>query len=386
MLVLATLGWQRSAAAFSVRRAAASATRIPSSRRSTADESSTGRSTSPLPTSPDTNNSIEETEAVVRTTTGPWHEDRRRKSKSARFRQHVNPLARLYQQPTLLTESWPSDAYAHVAARPLHVDIGCGKGGFLLDYVASLAERDDSNCDSHNHLNYLGLEIRPLVAQYAKERVAGHALQHDKLDFLGCNANVDLARLLERYQAHHDKTTTGNDNTHYDCLARVSIQFPDPHFKKPHAKRRVVTDALVDTIARYMPVAAAGAADSPTATAGKNTTATGVVFLQSDVQSVLDNMGERFLETPYFARDTAVWHATADSDEASAESPYVATNPLGVPTERETSVLDKGLPVYRLWLQRTATPWVAAALSDTTTPTTSDTALVRDETEPRAAV
>jgi tRNA (guanine-N7-)-methyltransferase len=366
----------------------------------------TGRAPAPLPTSPDTTKTTrrEETDAGKgRTaTTGPWHADRRRNSKSARFRQHVNPLARLYQQPTLLTPAWPSDAYAHVAGRPLHVDIGCGKGGFLLDYVKSLADRDDrrndGNDDSHNNLNhnlnYLGLEIRPLVAQYAKERVAGHGLQHGTLDFLGCNANVDLARLLERYQAHYnDKADNSpdHDNTHYDCLARVSIQFPDPHFKKPHAKRRVVTDALVDTIARYMPVAAADSpADRLAATADKHTT--GVVFLQSDVQSVLDTMGERFLETPYFARDTAVWHAAA-RDDARAGSPlpgqpYVATNPLGVPTERETSVLDKGLPVYRLWLQRTATPWGAAApaLSDTTTPTTSATALDRDETEPHAAV
>ena len=57
------------------------------------------------------------------------------------------------------------------------------------------------------------------------------------------------------------------------------------------------------------------------------------VFLQSDVQSVLDDMRERVEQCPLF------------DDTLPGE--YLAENVLGVPTEREVSVIKKGLPVYR---------------------------------------
>ena len=170
--------------------------------------------------------------------------------------------------------------------------------------------------------NYLGLEIRPLVAQFAKERVTGRGLK-GKVDFVGCNANVDLDRLLMRY---HDAASTLE---HPLLLTRVSIQYPDPHFKTQHAKRRVVTPGLIDTIAKFMPPSS------------------GVVFLQSDVQPVLDDMRDRFAEVPkYFSLDAM-----------HQENEYLPHNPLGVATEREGSVLKKDLPVYRVLFQRTVTPY-----------------------------
>jgi hypothetical protein len=42
----------------------------------------------------------------------------------ARFRQHVNPLARRYQMRTELPEDWPKCDFANVA-KPLYLDIGC---------------------------------------------------------------------------------------------------------------------------------------------------------------------------------------------------------------------------------------------------------------------
>lgn len=234
-------------------------------------------------------------------TVTPWNHPRlyeRKKSKrnnKTRFRQHVNPLASRYQKPTVLSETWPTDIFREWS-KPLHLDIGSGKGGFLLD----MALADDS-------YNYLGLEIRPLVAQFARERVSERGLT-GKVDFLGCNANVDLSRILERCRA-------------CGCvLSRVSIQFPDPHFKSHHAKRRVVNEKLVNTLAQYL------------------VPHTGLVFLQSDVQSVLDNMRGRFAESSYF------------EDHCAGE--YLEENILGVPTEREVSVLEKGSPVYRALFYR----------------------------------
>ena len=261
------------------------------------------------------------TKEETRSESTPWNDPRveariktRRRNNNNRFRQHVNPLARQYQQPTELSDEWPTDVFDIVEGRSLHIDIGCGKGGFLLEYASSEYAAKEA-------YNYLGLEIRPMVAQFAKERSPVHGVQ-GKTDFLGCNANVDLDRLLTRY---HEAATTAEDKL---LLTRVSIQYPDPHFKKQHAKRRVVTPELVDVIAKYMPPSS------------------GVVFLQSDIQNVLDDMRDRFAEaSKYF-----------EMDEKHQNVEYLPENPLHVPTEREVSVLKKNLPVYRVLFRRTSSP------------------------------
>jgi tRNA (guanine-N7-)-methyltransferase len=224
----------------------------------------------------------------------------RKRNNRRRFRQHVNPLAHEYQLPTPLSEAWPADVFNDMS-RSLHLDIGCGKGGFLLELAAKQPGK-----------NYLGVEIRPAVAEYAQERVAKRGLT-GTLNFVGCNANVDLNRLLSRY-----KLAGGGS------LDIVTIQFPDPHFKSQHVKRRVVTTSLVQTLAEFMPPDA-------------------VVFLQSDVQEVLDDMRLKF-------RD----HELHFEDDVQNIEEYMPENYIGIPTERETSVIENKLPVYRTLFRRTA--------------------------------
>jgi len=115
---------------------------------------------------------------------------------------------------TELTAEWPNDGTFTDPTLPLHMDIGCGKGGFLL---ALAADREENPNAVEGKRNYLGLELRPSVAMFAKERVGRHGLA-GKVDFIGCNANVDLDRFLEKYTAFGE-------------VALVSIQYPDPHFK-----------------------------------------------------------------------------------------------------------------------------------------------------------
>jgi tRNA (guanine-N7-)-methyltransferase len=67
------------------------------------------------------------------------------------------------------------------------------------------------------------------------------------------------------------------------------------------------------------------------------------VFLQSDIQSVLDEMRLQFRNQPQFFGDNV------DSLEE-----YMEENIFGIPTEREISVLEKGLPVYRTTFTRTS--------------------------------
>lgn len=182
------------------------------------------------------------------------------------------------------------------------------------------AQRLASEGDGNEKRNYLGLEIRPSVAQFARGRIAKRNLD-GVIDFVGCNANVDLDRFLDKY-------TSSKNNDKAGQIALVSIQFPDPHFKKSHQKRRVVTPELVNILAKYIPP-------------GRE------LFIQSDIQEVLDNMRLTIREegSKYF------------SDLLDDVNEYMDYNPIGVPTEREISVLEQDLPVYRTMFRRTETPY-----------------------------
>ncbi len=200
-----------------------------------------------------------------------------------RVRQHVNPLSKKYQTP-VNSPNWEK-VYAQVT-QPLHLDIGCAKGEFLLRMAQLQPD-----------WNFFGLEIREPLVEQASAKVSELGLTN--LHFLFCNVSNSLQPLLESLPAR--------------TLQRVTIQFPDPWFKKRQAKRRVVQPELVDTLATYL-------------------TDGGVVFLQSDIEAVAVEMCDRFEAHCAFQRQGIEW---------------LATNPLQVPTEREISTVSRGEPVYR---------------------------------------
>jgi tRNA (guanine-N7-)-methyltransferase len=104
-------------------------------------------------------------------------------------------------------------------------------------------------------------------------------------------------------------------------LSRVSIQFPDPWFKKKHHKRRVLQPALLRAIAAALPPG-------------------GLLFLQSDVEAVIEPM-------------VALCEASGCFERPPQDGrPWRADNPLPLPTERERHVLAQGLPVYRVLYRR----------------------------------
>ncbi|MEH2444134.1 tRNA (guanosine(46)-N7)-methyltransferase TrmB [Nostoc sp.] len=207
-----------------------------------------------------------------------------------RVRQHVNPLAKKYQTPASPLD-W-GKIYAK-PNQPLHLDIGCAKGQFLLN-MASIEP----------NWNYLGLEIRePLVVEANKLR---SELALTNLHYLFCNVNNSLDSLLSSLPL--------------GSLQRVTIQFPDPWFKTRHAKRRVVQPELVAELASYLAVG-------------------GIVFVQSDMEFIAVEMRDRFAANPAYQKvGTEEW---------------LAENPLPVPTEREIGTQKKGEPVYRaLFIRR----------------------------------
>jgi len=189
-----------------------------------------------------------------------------------------------------------------------------------------------------------------------------------------------------------------NDWIELPLWCSVFIQFPDPHFKKRHRKRRIFQPDLVQTICDLLPEG-------------------GQLFLQSDVEDVscaMRNIFEMYAfqhfelapqhsgreEDVFFSQpktvgeelsqsqrsDTSEGSATGALDLGLAEanldgassgedeeggSPgsfedydnlksqwaaggWLRENPIGVPTEREHYVLQQGLPVFRILLIRTA--------------------------------
>lgn len=202
-----------------------------------------------------------------------------------RVRNHVNPLSTRHQIP-VDPPHWP-EIYADLD-RPLHLDIGTGSGRFLL----AMAQHQPQ-------WNFLGVEIRqPLVERANQWR---DQLGLDNLHFLYANINVSLRRLFK----------PGD-------LSRVSVQFPDPWFKKRHHKRRVVQPELVADLADLLRPGS-------------------LVFLQSDIEELAVEMAERFLQHPAF------------------EDPHqgrIEHNPLGIPTLREVQCQRLGLPVTRYGVVR----------------------------------
>ncbi len=202
------------------------------------------------------------------------------------MRQHVNPLSRFFQLPLSLPET--SELFIKPTA-PIHLDIGSARGKFLIE-LASVK----------SNWNYLGLEIRhSLVTSSDKERTL---LGLDNLRFLFCNVNVSLEDWLTRLPKGH--------------LQTVSIQFPDPWFKRRHQKRRVLTpDLLISLSNALMPG--------------------GRIFLQSDLLSVIEPMVK------------LVQISDCYQQHEEFGSQWLLSNPFGVATEREKFVLEQGNLVYR---------------------------------------
>jgi|EP00908_Phaeocystis_cordata_P020745 tRNA (guanine-N7-)-methyltransferase len=217
-----------------------------------------------------------------------------------RVRQHVNPLRSSHQQPLQLPDRWPESFFTD-ASLPLHLDIGCARGLFCLDYA-----------EAHPQVNILGLEIRkPLVD-----------LANDDAKALG-RGNVAFL--------------TGNANTHLETICRgcgrgdaplrsASIQFPDPWFKARHHKRRVVQPDLARSLA-------------------ENIAPGGWLFIQSDVLEVAEAMREVLRE---HAAGKLV-DARDDFDDWGVAKPEELAH---LPTERENSCAELDRPVYRAFFDR----------------------------------
>ena len=202
------------------------------------------------------------------------------------MRQHVNPLSQFFQLPLSLPSKNVLFRKSHY---PIHLDIGSAKGEFLIELASTYPD-----------WNFVGLEIRePLVAFCEKKR---KKLNLNNLIFLFCNVNVSLDEWLSDFDDGQ--------------LKRVSIQFPDPWFKRKHYKRRVLKTNLLNSIAKSM---------------NKD----GEIFIQSDILKLFDSMTNTMDKSEYFNRKDV------------GDMMLLDENPYNVKTDRELYSLKKNLPIYR---------------------------------------
>ena len=203
------------------------------------------------------------------------------------MRQHVNPLSQFFQLPLSLPSKNVLFKKSHY---PIHLDIGSAKGEFLIELATKYPD-----------WNFVGLEIRePLVSLCEKKR---RKLELNNLKFLFCNVNVSLDEWLS--------------DLDYGQLKRVSIQFPDPWFKRKHFKRRVLKTNILNSIAKAM-------------------SKDGEIFIQSDIFKLIESMTNTIDKNRYFNRK--------DVGDLS----FINENPYNVKTDREIFSLKKNLLIYRV--------------------------------------
>jgi tRNA (guanine-N(7)-)-methyltransferase len=202
-----------------------------------------------------------------------------------RVHQHVNPLAPFYMRSpkSIRLEEVFADPKL-----PLHLDIGCARGRFILRMA-----------DAVGDWNFLGIEIRHPLVDEANAIAAEKNLPN--LHYAFCNAMLSLGQLIEEIPS--------------DRLQTVTIQFPDPWFKKKHAKRRMVNEELVIAVI-------------------ENLAPDGRIFVQTDIEFLAEEMFALFRQRPELQEVKTV------------------ENPFPVKTEREKAVEDKAMPVYRRIFKR----------------------------------
>ena len=171
--------------------------------------------------------------------------------------------------------------------RPLHLEIGCGKGSFACGVSAQ-----------HPEVNLIAMEVVADVMVTALEKaMACRDKRPDNLRFLIGNAE----NLTEWFPAHS-----------VDCLY---LNFSDPWHKARHAKRRLTHR---DFLARYREVLKVG----------------GVLRFKTDNVNLFDFSLEEFaamgLRTENLTRDLH-------------NSPY---NEGNIMTEYEKSFSEKGFPIH----------------------------------------
>ena len=176
--------------------------------------------------------------------------------------------------------------------RPAEVEIGIGKGRFLLTQAAARPE-----------VNFLGIEWSLKYLRLAKERAQRQGLSNVRL--FRADARHVLAALLP------DRS-----------VVRVHVYCPDPWPKKRHRKRRLFTPATVTHIERVLVPG-------------------GYLDLSTDVRDYFDEIREL---------------VPSASGLREAEDPLFPIDGASGRTSYEVKYLDAGRPIHRATYLRDPDP------------------------------
>ena len=130
-------------------------------------------------------------------------------------------LSRHFQAIEKLEDGWQvGDLFVDRA--PLEIDVGCGKGMFVLGAALAVPEE-----------NWLGIEVSRKYARFSAARLARRELTNGAV--LHGNAERFFAeRLVD------------------ESLAGVHVYFPDPWWKKRHHRRRIMNERFVGEVERVL--------------------------------------------------------------------------------------------------------------------------------------
>ena len=152
-----------------------------------------------------------------------------RKYPMPRVRHHVSPQLYMPAVRQVVTPSWyppvvssPQwDTWFGNGLPPQVLDIGCGRGTFLLHHALT-----------HPGVNVLGIEVRRMLTSYIEEVIRGEGIAN----------------------AHAMWYTMANGLPWIDSasIMYATYLFPDPWPKKRHAKRRAFTTRFLDEVRRVL--------------------------------------------------------------------------------------------------------------------------------------
>ena len=202
------------------------------------------------------------------------------------MRQHVNPLSKVFNDIEPLP---PLKKIFNDLSKPLHIDVGCGSGDFLI------------NLAKHNkNWNYIGLEIRGKLVYKSNLKLKDESIKN--LFFAFGNAEYLIEDCISKFPK--------------DMVSSVSFNFPDPWFKKKHHKRRIIQPQLIHKISLLMVNG-------------------GYLSIKSDVEELFVYMDTIICKSKYF-----ISQIKQDSEI------FNSYNPTNLKTNRENYVLRKKLKVF----------------------------------------
>jgi tRNA (guanine-N7-)-methyltransferase len=188
------------------------------------------------------------------------------------------------------------------APREIELEIGPGsKAGFLVERACASPEA-----------GLIGLEIRPKWAVVGDGLLA--KVGHTSRARVFCE---DARSAMPRLRPD-------------GCVARIYLHFPDPWWKKRHAKRLVMGELFLVEVARLLVPG-------------------GELFVQTDIEE----------RANHYARIVTAHEAFEPAGDVNG-SPELIDNPYGARTPREHRAIADGLPIHRLRWRRRRTPSTAA--------------------------